>query len=385
MTQTGLTPIEEQPLHYEEYFQSMNTQRQRPSFEIGPIRPPSEGGSHSLLIRPTRNCPWSRCRFCYAFMYERRKFELRKVEDIKKDIDAVKIISDHIRDVSFKLGYAGEVNQRVVSALVQEDPGIQFDECFVMVLNWLHAGAKTVFLQDANSLIMPTGQLLEVIQTLKETFPSINRITTYARAKTVTKKSMEDLVALRETGLSRLHVGLETGDEELLKDMDKGATPAEQILAGQKAKEAGFELSEYVMLDLGGRARFRQHAENTAKVLNQIDPHFIRLRPLTLRHGIPLMEEYERGDFQLSSPHERLEELKILVSNLEITGRLCFDHFMNGWHRNHSRSQLLFSQDYNGYQFPKQKDQVLALIDLGLQVDESAHLHYRDVMAMEHL
>jgi len=355
------------------------------SFEIGAIRPPSEGGSHSLLLRTTRNCPWRRCKFCYAVMYERKKFELRKVEDIKNDIDTVKSLADEIKRISWELGHGGEINNEVASTMLSREPELRTSECFILVFNWLYSGAKTAFLQDANSLIMPAGQLLEVLKYLKETFPGLSRITSYARSKTIAKKSLDNLRALHEAGLTRLHVGLETGDDELLKLVDKGATAADHILAGQKAKQAGFEISEYVMIDLGGRDRFRQHAENTARVLNEIDPDFVRLRPLMVGQGAPLFEEYENGNLKLSSPHERLQELKILVENLYITGRLCFDHFLNAWYRDGTRSSTLFSQDYSGYEFPEQKEEVLKLIDMGLDLDESVHLHYKDIMGMKHL
>lgn len=355
------------------------------TFEIGPIRPPSEGGSHSLLLRTTRNCPWRRCKFCYAIMYGRKKFELRKVEDIKADIDAVKSIADEIKRVSWELGHGGDIDNEVAATMINREPELRTSECFVLVFNWIYSGARTAFLQDANSVIAPASQLIEVLKYLKKTFPSLSRITSYARSKTLAKKSQNNLEAIHEAGLTRLHVGLETGDDELLKLVDKGATAADHILAGQKAKKAGFELSEYVMIDLGGRDRFKQHAENTARVLNEIDPDFVRLRPLMIGQEAPIFEEYEKGDLKLSSPHERLEELKILVENLNITGRLCFDHFLNAWYRDSSRNRTLFSQDYNGYKFPEQKAEVQKLIELGLELDESVHLHYRDIMGMKHL
>jgi len=263
------------------------------SFEIGAIRPPSEGGSHSLLLRTTRNCPWSRCKFCYAIMYNREKFELRKVEGIKRDIDTVKHMADEIKRVSWELCHGGDLHPDVASVMINKEPELKISEWFALVFNWLYSGAKTVFLQDANSLIMPTEQLIEVLHYLTETFPSISRVTTYVRSKTIAKKPLEGLKALNQAGLSRLHVGLETGDDELLKHVDKGVTSEEQIIAGQKAKKAGFELSEYVMIDLGGRDRFKQHAENTARVLTKINPDFVRLRPFMVMPGVPLYDEYE--------------------------------------------------------------------------------------------
>jgi radical SAM superfamily enzyme YgiQ (UPF0313 family) len=352
------------------------------SFEVGPIRPPSEGGSHSLLLRATRNCPWSRCKFCYGLIYNREKFQLRTVDDIKKDIDAAREIAEAIKGASWKLGYGGAVNEDVGTVLIRSDPSLNTNQSFILVFNWLYFGGKTVFLQDANTLIMPSDELLEVLKYLKETFPTIERVTSYARAKTLAKKTPEELKELRQAGLSRLHVGLETGDDELLKYVDKGVTSAEQIQAGKKAKEAGFELSEYVMPDLGGRDRSDQHARNTAKVLNEINPDFIRLRPFVPGPGIPLYEDCSKGVLQLSSPHERLQEIRILVENLNVTSRLCFDHFLNSWYRDRSRRYTLFKQDYEGYKFPEEKNKVLELIEEGLKIDESVHIHVKDIIGM---
>ena len=340
------------------------------SFELGAIRPPSEGGSHSLLIRATRNCPWNLCAFCYGTPYSREKFQLRSVEEIKKDIETVKAISEDLSSAIKKLGLQ----------IVQTQLLLDYNPSVITVFNWLMSGARTVFLQDANSLIMRTSDLVEVLKYLKQTFPSIERITTYARAKTVAQKTLEELKEIREAGLSRLHVGMETGDDELLKHVNKGVTSEEQIVAGKKAKEAGFELSEYVMPGLGGKARWEQHAKNTARVLNAIDPDFIRLRPYIPRKGTPLYAEYEKGIFQLTSPHERLRELKMMVENLQVTSRLCFDHFMNSWYRDPSRRHPLFKQDYEGYKLPEEKGEVLKLIEEGLAIDESTHMHAKDLI-----
>ena len=160
---------------------------------------------------------------------------------------------------------------------------------------------------------------------------------------------------------------------------------ASGIEAGKKAREAGFELSEYVMIDLGGRAMSEQHAKNTARVLSEIDPDFIRLRPLMVGPGLPLYEDYANGTFELSSPHERLRELKTFVENLNITGRLCFDHFLNAWYKDSGRRFTLFKQDYNGYKFPEEKEKVLALIEEGLRSDESTHIHVKEMLGMTHL
>jgi radical SAM superfamily enzyme YgiQ (UPF0313 family) len=353
------------------------------SFEIGAIRPPSEGGSYSLLIRATRNCPWNRCRFCYGMSYNHEKFQLRAVEEIKQDIQVARAISDEIKQVSWQLGYSGQINHSVGAHIIQREPDLRDSYSFFAVFNWLSFGGRTAFLQDADSLIMRTPDLIEVVKYLKETFPSLQRITSYARAKTIYHKTLEELKDIRAAGLNRLHVGLESGDDELLKHFDKGVTAEQHIIAGRKAREAGFEFSAYVMPGLGGRSKSEQHAKNTARVLNEINPHYIRLRPFVPRPNTPSFDEYQAGGFQLTSPHERLRELRTMIAALTVTSRLCFDHMMNAWHK--ESGELLFTQDYEGYKFPEEKERTLKLIEEGLRVSESMHLDVRHLVGMPHL
>ncbi|MDD5095669.1 MAG: radical SAM protein [Dehalococcoidia bacterium] len=350
------------------------------SFEVGPIRPPSEGGSDSLLIRLTRNCPWSRCKFCYGLAYNREKFQLRSVEEIKKDIQSAKAIADEINRVSWQLGYAGKINSEVATSIVRGNPAVSRSHCYAMVFDWLVSGGHTVFLQDADSLVMKTPDVVEVVRYLKEIFPSLERITTYARAKTIYRKTLEELKDIRAAGLTRLHVGLESGDDEVLKYVDKGVTAEEHIAAGKKAKEAGFQISAYVMPDLGGRKMSDQHARNTARVLSEINPDYIRLRPFIPNIRTPLGIEYQKGNFDLSSPHERLRELRMMTGDLYVTSHVCFDHFMNSWRT--ESGGVLFKQDYEGYQFPEEKPRVLELIEEGLRVNEAIHIHAKALAAM---
>jgi radical SAM superfamily enzyme YgiQ (UPF0313 family) len=346
-----------------------------PSFEIGQIRPPSEGGGHSLLVRITRNCPWSRCTFCFGTLYDRDKFQLRSVVDIETDIEAMASIAETIKNASRHLGQGGQVNQTVAAGMLEQNPSLYDNAGFITIFNWLSVGGRTAFLQDADSLIMRSGELAEVVRHLIGTFPTLERVTSYARAKTVYRKSPAELKNLRDAGLTRLHVGLETGDDELLTLTDKGVTTEQHIAAGQKAKQAGLQLSLYVMPGLGGRALSRQHAENTARVLNAIDPEYVRFRPFIPRAGTPLYDDYVTGKFQLSSPHERLREMKTLIQDLTVTSRLCFDHSGNSWYS--TSGHPLFIRDYEGYKLPDQKAHILELIDHGIAVDESRHLHAR--------
>jgi len=310
------------------------------SFELGPIRPPSE--AYSLLIRVTKNCPWNRCKFCH--IYKGQKFELRPVEEVKQDILAAKAIQDGLKAMAWKSGYGGSVE--VVVATVLSNPP---NEAYFNIALWLSHGGTSAFLQDANTLIMPTPDLVEVIKFLKETLPSITQVTSYARSKTAAKKKLAELKELREAGLSRLHIGLESGYDPLLKYMDKGVTAAEHIKGGKNVVASGISLCEYVLLGLGGKKMWREHAVETARVLNQIDPEFIRVRTLTVKQGMPLYQEVQSGSFVRAGDEEIVEEEKLLIENLDCHAYFVSDHITN----------LL--QEIEG-KLPDDKDKMLAVI-----------------------
>jgi radical SAM superfamily enzyme YgiQ (UPF0313 family) len=281
---------------------------------IGPIRPPSE--AHSLLVRVTRSCPWNRCEFCSVF--KGAKFQVRSVEEVKGDILADKRYMEDVQEWAEQTGYGLGYVARHNGILWLDDDGV-----------------KSVFIQDSDSLIMKTEPLVEILEFIRETFPTVERICTYARGKTVFRKKSEELRRLREAGLSRLHIGLETGDDELLAYIRKGATADEMIEAGKKAVKAGFEVSEYVMPGLGGRERSEQHAKNSARVLNEIDPHFIRLRTFHLVKGSPMYEKAQRGEFQMQSVEGVLSEIRMFIEELTVSSELiasdyAFNYFMGG-------------------------------------------------------
>ncbi|MBW2369591.1 MAG: radical SAM protein [Deltaproteobacteria bacterium] len=331
-------------------------------FETGVYRPPSEG-STSLLIRFSRNCPWNRCAFCS--MYKTEKFELRTLDEIKQDIDSMAILCSDLKNISRAPGHGGNITWQAVETLVNRHPELNFHQGFAMVYQWLQAGAHTAFLQDANSLIMKTDPLATALRYLRKTFPSITRVTSYARSRTLAQKSLEALTAIRKAGLDRLHVGLETGDDALLKRIKKGVTAEGHIKSGHKAMEAGFQLSEYWMPGLGGKAMTQNHAINTARVLSKINPHYIRSRPFHPAMGTPLQEDVAKKKLQLLSTMEQMLELKQMVTTLDVTSKVCFDHAGNNWRDR--RGNLLFTHRYEGYQFPTEKQAVLDLIEEGLR------------------
>ena len=299
----------------------LDTKKLTHTFELGPIRPPSE--AYSLLIRATRNCPWNRCQFCY--LYKGSKFELRPVEEILHDIEAAKAISDGIKEIAWRSGYGNGV--REVAAMLYSQP--QHEQCVHNVASWLWAGGKSAFLQDSNTLIMRTPELIQVISFLRKTFPDLNRVTTYSRSHTSARKSLQELRELKDAGLDRVHTGLETGYDFLLDYMQKGGTAEQHIKGGRKIKEAGISLCEYVMPGLGGKKMSQEHVRETAKVLNEINPDFIRLRSLHVCPDMPLWFKLQDGDFELQTENEVVQEIGILIDNLRVTSYLKSDHILN--------------------------------------------------------
>ena len=257
--------------------------RSEPMYEQGVIRPPTEASS--LLIRVTRNCPWNQCLFCPA--YKGTAFSRRTVEEVKGDIDGM---ADD---------YADYVD-RITSA----------------------------FLQDANSLIVPTKELLEILDHLKKRFPKITRVTTYARAKTMTRKSVNEYVELKEAGLTRVHTGMESGSPAVLNMMRKGSSPEDMRTGALKVMEGGISLSEYIMPGLGGRTLSNEHALKTARLLNDIRPDYIRVRTFALHPQSPLKKMIEDGDFVLVTDEEIVGEIRLLIENLdEMHSYLCCGDF----------------------------------------------------------
>jgi len=291
-------------------------------YEVGPIRPPSEAAS--LLVRATRNCPWNKCEFCPT--YKGTRFERRPLEEILGDIDKA-------------AGFHGDVY-------------------------------RTAFIQDANSLVMKTGDLVQVLSRLKEKFPSVQRVTSYARARTVARKSVAELRELHEAGLNRLHIGLESGYDPLLEYMKKGVTSDLVVNGGKKVVESGISLCLYVVLGLGGRLRlegeetWRNHAVHTARVLNEVNPDYIRVRTLTIRQGMPLHEKLENGEFEESSDAEKVREEQLLIQNLDVTSYFASDHSTN------------VLMDVRG-QLPEDKASMLSIMDQYLGLSEDEQVNFR--------
>ena len=175
-----------------------------------------------------------------------------------------------------------------------------------------------------------TGVQTCALPILKKRFPGVERITSYARSHTVARIKEADLNAIRDAGLNRIHIGLESGSDVVLKKVRKGATKETHIKAGIKVKNAGIELSEYIMPGLGGREYSDIHALETADALNRINPDFIRIRTLAIPGNIPLFEDYKAGRFEKCSDFMTANEILMFIENLGgITSIIKSDHILN--------------------------------------------------------
>jgi hypothetical protein len=279
-------------------------------------------------------------------VYKDTEFSIRDLENILRDIDYVYEYTDFLQ------------NPR---------PGFDVEEplAYNAAMHWISNGMKSVFLQDADSLVLGAEKLTKILKHLMASFPNIERITSYARSSTLNKMSVEELTTLRMAGLTRIHVGLESGSNTVLKMVKKGASKDIHIQAGHKVKEAGMELSEYFMPGLGGRSLSAEHAVESADALNQINPDFIRLRPLAFPIRAPLYELMVSGEFDRCNDVEVVRELQIFIDNLEdISSYLVSDHILN-----------LFA-DLKG-EFPEAKVNMLSMLQRFLDLDEDEQMLYR--------
>lgn len=311
-------------------------------FEQGPIRPPSE--AYSLLIRVTRNCPWNNCTFCPV--YKGTIFSKRPVEHVIKDIDTV---SGHIKNLQEITKKSNGINQNDLQNIIKQLVNSE-KNAFYTTYSWFTTGMTSVFLQDSNSLIIKPDDLIKILKHIRKQFPWVERITSYARSNTITKIEDKKLKAIGNAGLNRIHIGLESGSDEVLEMVKKGATKEIHIKAGIKVKKAGIELSEYIMPGLGGRRLSKIHAFESADAINEINPEFIRLRPLAIPEIIPLYEHYKDGSFIKCTDLMIVKELLAFIGKLEdITSFLKSDHILN-----------LFS-NLEG-KFPKDKENILKIL-----------------------
>lgn len=297
------------------------------AIDAGPMGPIGEG--ESLILRATRNCPWNRCLFCPV--YKGKRFQFRTASEIKDDIDVIRRITNLAEEVSWGIGLGGRITGELFPEIISAHPHIYGKESHGLtpenyharhslsnVMNWLMCGGRRVFLQDANSLIMDPGELGEVLRYLKEAFPTIQTITSYARSKTCAQRSAQELEKLRDAGLSWLFVGIESGSNEVLKAMGKGVTAEEHIDGGKKVMQSGIHLAAFVMPGLAGNNGHlsQEHATQTTRVLNEIVPTEVRVRSLAVLEGTPLYVRWQSGEFNASSEDQMIDEIRFMLENL---------------------------------------------------------------------
>lgn len=292
------------------------------TYRIGPIRPPSE--ANSLLLQITEGCTWNRCKFCGLYKHER--FKAFSVDSIKKDIDVMADYAQIAKDYQKEDGsWDKREALKKMEAMTREE-----QNCYYLVYRWLAHGGENVFLQDGNPLALKTEKILEVLRYLREKLPNIKRITTYGRAETLSKISVKQYQDLKAAGLDRIHSGYESGSDKVLELINKGVTAEQEIIAGRNIKEAGIELSVYFMPGIGGKALSTENAIETARVIREINPDFVRIRTSVIKEGTELWESYQNGTFRLCSENEKLTEIKLLIENAgDCTGVLASDHVIN--------------------------------------------------------
>jgi hypothetical protein len=285
------------------------------------IRPPSE--ARSLLVRVVRGCNWNRCNFCGIYDLFQTPYSTRTKEEVLMDIDAL---------------------------------AHMYGDIF-----------KTAFLGDANPLDLPTDFLVDVLMRLRERFPRLDRVTAYARASSLSKKSAEDLLAIHEAGLDRVHVGLESGSNKVLKLQMKGTSHAQLIDAGKKTMTAGMELSYYFLLGLGGVDLWEEHAAESAAVFNEVRPHFIRVRRLFVHPLSKLSAKIASGEFREQTPEGTVHELRNVIAALDAEGATFTCDHANNYLPIHG----LLNRD---------KQTMLDVIDSFLALPEDQRIaHYRSV------
>ena len=264
------------------------------------IRPPSE--AYSLLIQVTVGCSHNKCSFCGT--YRQKKFRIKSLDQIKKDINEA-------RD---------------------------------------YEGVNRVFLCDGDALIIPQPRLEEILELINNNFPDIERIGTYANAKSILRKSMDELKKLKELGLKIIYLGVETGNKELLKEIHKGVTYEQMVDAGCRVKEAGITLSVTVLLGLGGIEKSIDHALDTAKILTDIDPDYVGALTLMFVPETELYEDYLAGRFVLPDKFGFIRELYLMIAKSDFTN--CY------FTSNHASNYLSVKTH-----LPREKEKILKMID----------------------
>ncbi|GCD11107.1 radical SAM protein [Clostridium tagluense] len=268
-------------------------------------RPPSE--AHSLIVQVTIGCSHNGCSFCG--MYKEKKFRIRDLKEIIEDLEQAKL------------------NYGLI---------------------------KKIFLGDGDALVLETNKLKSILSKIRELFPECERVGIYGTSNDILSKSLDELRELKEFGLGIVYLGVESGSNEILKSINKGVTACEMIMAGRKVKESGIKLSATLISGIGGRAKIREHAIESAKLISAINPDYLGFLTLMLESGTPIYEDVQKGDFHILTPEEIMYETREFLQNVEVDG--CV------FRSNHASNYLALSGI-----LPGDKNQLLQDIDLALK------------------
>ncbi|WP_026894005.1 radical SAM protein [Clostridiisalibacter paucivorans] len=275
-------------------------------------RPPSE--AYSLIIQVTLGCSHNKCTFCK--MFKDKKFKIRKYEDIIEDL------------ISARKYY-----KRV----------------------------DRIFLADGDALILKTEDLEKILLKIKELFPECRRVGIYGTPGDIMRKSIDELKRLKELGLKILYLGVESGSDNILKKINKGATSDEMILAGKKVMESGIKLSITIISGLGGISMWEEHAKETGRVISAINPDYLGLLTLLVEPNTELYDEVQRGQFKLLSPKEIVAETKLLLEHLNVSN--CI------FRSNHASNYIPLAGT-----LPQDKENLISLLNEAL----NSEFDYRD-------
>jgi radical SAM superfamily enzyme YgiQ (UPF0313 family) len=373
-------------------------------FEICSIRPPTE--NFSLTFRLTRNCGWNRCMFCPVYK-EGVKFSRRSIEEVKQDIDRAKMLDDLLTRHASGIPSPGDSDYREAERLIEEiraaqakagkkeparrkrgskteknggaaRPGEEdkrsswfsswfkdeptLEDSIYHLLAWRMNVAQTCFLGDSDALFLSSDFFAEAVHHIKNRFPTLDRFSVYGRTQSAAKKTQEELKAFREAGLDRIHFGIESGNDMVLKFMKKGATGEEHVIACRKTREAGISPSVYIMPGLGGAQWSTEHAVDTARVLTEARADYVRLRSLEIFPGTGLADAAAKGEFTEASEEQVAREIRILVENIKTNTVVVSD----------SASNLL---DVSG-RLPEDRAKMLKVIDEYLALSPKGKLAF---------
>lgn len=333
-------------------------------YEICSIRPPTENGS--ITFRLARNCYWNKCAFCPVYKTG-AKFSKRPISDVLCDITKAKKIYNFINQQIFLNNPFGRDDTGLYNLIslvknahythgkiqslhekandMEDDPSLDertrwfltwfkdkptIEDSFTHIYSWILSGGRTCFLGDADSLIFSPDYISTVTESIRTNFPTINRITIYGRTKTAAKaRSLEDLEKYASSGINRVHFGMESGSDTVLLLVNKGETAEDHMRAAQKIREAGLSCSVYVMPGLGGADLSRRHACDTAEVITDMKPEYVRLRTVEIFPGTPLEKLSMSGEFTEASEEQIVKEIRTIILDTACETEIISDSATN--------------------------------------------------------